>query len=150
MLTSTSHRKIQQIRLLDLTSSNSILSCLLVLVCILSTCLAQNETVTQSTPLPPVIQYCKREKMPIEVNFDGCNSTTIEIPLCTGMCGSVTKITASPPYSKQECQCCTSGSHRIRIRRPIFDCNGVKERKKIYLAIAEKCTCVQCGANLGG
>ena len=150
MLMSTSHRKIPQLRLLDLTSSNSILSCLLILLCIFSMCLAQNETVTTTAePIERVKEYCTRERMSIEIPYEDCNSTTIKIPLCKGMCGSQTKIKASPPYAQQICQCCTSSSHRVRIRRLWFDCKGQQVLNKVYLPITEKCSCIGCGTTLG-
>lgn len=138
-----------QIRFLDShtpTSSKSILCCLLVL-CLPITCLTQNET---STVPPPVPEYhCEKCRNMIEVPLAGCNSTTTIVPVCTGMCGSETKISTEIPYSVQTCQCCTSVKHRVKPRRLKFDCSGKIVTKRVYLPIVEECTCNSCAPSFG-
>lgn len=157
MVTSTTRQKTVNRTMFHLPSSSSTLWVLIIFLSTLSTCLANNNNTNSSVqnvrtvhkPRIPPIRYCVSKRVPIEIPYEGCNSTIKELKICTGICGSQTKITASPPYSKQICQCCSSSSHRVKVRRYMFDCNGVMEEKKLYVPIVSKCSCNNCGATFG-
>lgn len=87
-------------------------------------------------------EYCQRERVHLDVNYPGCNSSSTKVNICNGICGSYTYTTLFPPYQSSECNVCKSSSFRIGARRLMFNCNGVSRRHKVFLPIIYECACV--------
>lgn len=89
---------------------------------------------------------CIRQRISVNVDYEGCESTNTTIPICTGQCRSYTYVDLLPPFQFRKCNCCqaTDFTSKPKVRRLNFRCNGVLVEKKVYFTYVRKCGCVSC------
>ena len=89
---------------------------------------------------------CIKQRVSVNVDYPGCESTNTTIPICTGQCRSYTYVELRPPFQFKKCNCCkaTKFTSKPKVRRLQFRCNGVMLKKKVYFTYVEECGCVSC------
>ena len=89
---------------------------------------------------------CIRQRISVNVDYEGCESTNTTIPICTGQCRSYTYVDLLPPFQFRKCNCCqaTDFTSKPKVRRLNFRCNGDLVEKKVYFTYVRKCGCVSC------
>lgn len=101
-----------------------------------------------STSADDPTSVCKVERATVVVDYKGCESQTVRVPVCNGACISSTTAILEPPLLNSTCRRCTATRFRTKPRRITFNCGGEKVEHRVYFSFIEECGCRKCTAGL--
>ena len=134
----TSRRQISQV----------LLSTVFVMMLVAAGCSAQDSSQSSRSRRHPQPNedgtICVRERREVVVEREGCEPRTTTVPYCNGRCASYQLVKAEFPFTEQECQCCRSTYHVVKVRRLKFNCGGRMVTHKFYHPRIEECHCTAC------